>query len=121
MAPFFFPLYERHNDTIVAWSKELGLALVDFTPGTYSNADWTHPELGKQYLSSYTIYSRVLEFEHTKPNGLSGFILLTHIGTDPRRTDKFYLSPDDSTGELIVRGYRFTLLGDSIQRIPTND
>ena len=113
-ARFFLPAFEWYNDTIAAWTKELGFVLVNFTPGTYSNADWTHPELGNQYLSSDSIYARILRYEHSRPDGLNGFLLLTHIGTDPRRKDKFYLRLDKLITALKSKGYRFTLLNDSI-------
>lgn len=113
-ARYFLPPYEWYNDSISTWTKELGLVLVNFTPGTYSNADWTHPGLGKQYLSSDTIYSRILRYETSKPNGLNGFLLLTHIGTDPRRKDKFYFRLDGLIRTLEERGYRFIPLDKSI-------
>ena len=113
-ARFFLPAFEWYNDSIASWTKELGIVLVNFSPGTYSNTDWTHPELGNQYLNSDTIYARILRFEHTQPDGLNGFLLLTHIGTDPRRKDKFYLRLDDLITALKARGYQFTLLNDSI-------
>lgn len=40
-------------------------------------------------------------------NGLNGFILLIHIGTDPRRTDKFYNYLPTLINELKNRGYEF--------------
>lgn len=113
-ARYFLPAFEWYNDTISAWTKELGFVLVNFTPGTYSNADWTHPELGRQYLSSDTIFARILQFEQSRPDGLNGFLLLTHVGTDPRRKDKFYNRLDELVMTLKNRGYRFTLLNDSI-------
>lgn len=113
-ARFFMPPYEWYNDTISAWTRELGFTLVNFTPGTYSNADWTHPELGKQYLSSDTIFARIMRFEEARPKGLNGFLLLTHIGTDPRRKDKFYFKLDQLIAVLIKKGYRFALLSESI-------
>ena len=113
-ARYFLPPYEWYNDSVSSWTKDLGLILVNFTPGTYSNADWTHPELGKQYLSSDSIYARILRFESEKPDGLNGFLLLTHIGTDPRRKDKFYFRLDDLITTLEGRGYRFTPLDKSI-------
>ncbi len=114
-APFFLPPYEWYNESVSAWTKELGLTLVNFSPGTYSNADWTIPELGTQYLSSDTIYNRILAYERNHSNGLNGFILLTHIGVDPRRTDKFYLRLEGLMTELEKRGYRFTSLMEGIQ------
>jgi peptidoglycan/xylan/chitin deacetylase (PgdA/CDA1 family) len=114
-APFFLPPYEWYNKSVSAWTEELGLTLVNFSPGTYSNADWTIPELGKQYLSSDTIYNRILSYENNHSAGLNGFILLTHIGVDPRRTDKFYLRLDGLLFELEKRGYTFTLLSAAIR------
>jgi endoglucanase len=114
-AKYFLPPFEWYNDSISAWSHTLGLTLVNFTPGTYSNADWTHPELGSQYLSSDTIYARILRYEASRPGGLNGFLLLTHIGTDERRKDKFYFLLDNLITTLKKRGYRFTSLSESIK------
>lgn len=114
-ARYFLPAYEWYNDSISAWTHELGLTLVNFTPGTYSNADWTHPELGSQYLSSDTIYARILHFEASQPGGLNGYLLLTHFGTDERRKDKFYFRLDDLITTLEQRGYCFTSLNESIK------
>jgi peptidoglycan/xylan/chitin deacetylase (PgdA/CDA1 family) len=113
-APYFMPPYEWYNDSISGWAKDLGLVLINYTSGTYSNADWTHPELGKQYISSDTIYTRILRYESQSPHGLNGFLLLTHIGTDPRRTDKFYNRLDGFITELKRRGYRFAQLRETI-------
>jgi peptidoglycan/xylan/chitin deacetylase (PgdA/CDA1 family) len=114
-ASYFMPPYEWYNDTISAWTRDLEIVLVNYTSGTYSNADWTHPELGKQYLSSDTIYARILHYESQSPHGLNGFLLLTHIGTDPRRTDKFYRRLAGLITELKRRGYRFTRLSETIE------
>ncbi|WP_426326904.1 glycoside hydrolase family 9 protein [Pedobacter sp. R-06] len=89
-AGYFLPPYEWYNQTIANWTKAQGLQLINFTPGTRANADYTYPEMGKSYRSSDEIYRSITTFNETKPNGLNGFILLLHIGTDARRTDKFY-------------------------------
>jgi len=86
-APFFLPPFEWYNDSIAAWTKELSLQLINFTPGTLSHADYTTPD-AKNYRGSETIYQSITTYEKNK--GLKGFILLMHIGTDPKRTDKFY-------------------------------
>jgi endoglucanase len=88
-AHFFLPSYEWYNDTIAHWTNETGLQLVNFTPGTLSNADYTTPDL-KNYRSSETIYNSIVSFEQRNNSGLNGFILLVHIGTAKGRTDKFY-------------------------------
>lgn len=116
-APYFLPPYEWYNKTIAQWTRELGLQLVNFSPGTRSAADYTFPEMGDRYLSSDEIYRSILRCEETDPNGLNGFILLVHIGTDARRTDKFYERLGNLIAELRRRDYTFVrideLLGDA--------
>jgi endoglucanase len=107
---YFLPPYEWFNDSINAWSKQYGLTMVNFTPGTSSNQDWTYPEPGINYIPSDTIYNRILRKEKTASDGLKGFILLTHFGTDKRRSDKLYNRLDELITDLKKRGYRFVSL-----------
>lgn len=87
-APFFLPPYEWYNDSIASWTKQLGLQLINYTPGTLSHADYTTPAM-KNYRSSDVIMTSV------KKTNLNGFILLMHIGAGPGRTDKFYNRLDE--------------------------
>jgi endoglucanase len=112
----FIPPYEWYNDEIAGWTRELDLTLFNFTPGTSSNADYTTPSM-PEYLDSRTIYGRVLAYEKNDPRGLNGFILLVHIGTDPERTDKFYLLLGDLIRDLKARGYAFARV-DELLRPP---
>ncbi len=105
-AAFFLPPYEWYNDTITLWTKELGLRLINFTPGTLSAADYTTPEM-KNYRGSETIYNSIVSYEKSRPAGLNGFILLLHIGTDPKRTDKFYHLLPQLIKNLKAKGYQF--------------
>ena len=68
----------------------MGLKLINFTPGTRSNADYTFPEMGKSYRSTNEIYQSIIDYSKSNKDALNGFILLLHIGTDFKRTDKFY-------------------------------
>ncbi|MEO7923256.1 MAG: glycoside hydrolase family 9 protein [Chitinophagaceae bacterium] len=105
-AIYFLPPYEWYNDSIAAWTKELGLQLINFTPGTRSHADYT-TALDKNYQSSMDIYNSIISYEKAKPAGLNGFILLLHIGTDPARTDKFYKLLPGLLAYLKAEGYHF--------------
>ena len=107
-ARFFMPPYEWYNQQISNWCGEEGLILVNFTPGTSANQDWSYPGLGKGYYSSETIFRKILEYE--REHTLNGFILLTHIGADPRRPDKLYHRLDELIALLKDKGYFFTLL-----------
>jgi len=84
-ARYFIPPYEWYNDSISTWTKQMGIQLINYSPGTRSTSDYTTPDL-KNYRSSEEIMQSI----RAKGNDLNGFILLLHIGTDPARTDKFY-------------------------------
>jgi len=81
--------------------------LVNYTPGTTSNADYTVPGTDPNYLSSAEIFSNILRYESSRPGSMNGCILLMHIGVDSRRPDKFYRKLDTLLSELSRRGYRF--------------
>lgn len=108
-APYFIPPYEHYNATISSWARQLGLQVINYTPGTLTNGDYTTPEM-KRYFSSKEILSKIWEYERTDPNGLSGHIMLIHFGTDPARTDKFYDKLPGLIRELRRKGYSFTPL-----------
>ena len=113
-APYFIPPYEHYNATISSWARQLGLQVINYTPGTLTNGDYTTPEM-KRYFSSKEILSRIWEYERTDPNGLNGHIMLIHFGTDPARTDKFYDKLPGLIRELRRKGYSFTPLKDNDQ------
>ncbi|MGB5028894.1 MAG: cellulase, partial [Chitinophagaceae bacterium] len=105
-APFFLPPYEWYNDSIAVWTKKMDFQLINFTPGTLSHADYTTPA-DKNYRSSEDIYQSIIKYEQARPGGLNGFILLSHIGTDPKRTDKFYKRLPQLIKHLQAKGYQF--------------
>lgn len=113
-APYFIPPYEHYNATISSWARQLGLQVINYTPGTITNGDYTTPEM-KRYFSSKEILGRIWEYERTDPNGLNGHIMLIHFGTDPARTDKFYDKLPGLIMELRRKGYSFTPLKDNDQ------
>jgi endoglucanase len=90
----------------------MNLQLINFTPGTKSNADYTFPELSN-YKSSGEIYNSIIEFE--KQGNLNGFILLLHIGTDPNRKDKFYNRLNELISILKQKGYSFKRIDELLR------
>ena len=103
---FFLPPYEWYNDSIAAWTKELGLQLINYTPGTLSHADYT-TLTDKNYRTSQVIYKSIIDHETRSSSGLNGFILLMHIGAGPGRTDKFYKKLPGLISYLRSKGYHF--------------
>lgn len=113
-ARFFMPPFEWYNDSIATWAKSWGLVLVNFTPGTLSNADYTIPSQ-QNYRSSERIWQSIIEYEQNHPDGLNGFLLLLHIGTHPERTDKFYYRFAELVDYLQQRGYRFLRIDELLK------
>jgi peptidoglycan/xylan/chitin deacetylase (PgdA/CDA1 family) len=102
----FLPPYEWYNAEIADWTRSLGMTLVNYTPGTRSNADYTE-ENTRQFVSSEAIVESILRREREDPNGLNGFLLLLHVGAGPGRTDKFHARFAELMETLAGRGYEF--------------
>jgi len=111
---YFLPPYEHYNQGIVDWAKAMGLTLVNFTPGTRSNADYTG-EADKNFISSKAIFDSILSKEQQDPKGLNGFILLLHIGSGPGRTDKFHARFGELLDRLAGKGYQFVRVDGLLQ------
>ncbi|ASZ10095.1 glycoside hydrolase family 9 protein [Chitinophaga pendula] len=107
---YFLPPYEWHNDTIAAWTRASGLQLVNQTARIGSAADYTWPEMGARYKSCDTIMERIQRYERSSAAGLNGAILLLHLGTDPRRSDKCYHKLEYLIGYLRQAGYELVTI-----------
>ncbi len=102
----FIPPYEWWNDSVATWAKWRGMQLCSFSPGTFTNADYTWPEMGKAYRSSEELLGKINTLSND-PNKFSGSILLVHAGTDPKRKDKFYKRLPQIIQLLKKKGYVF--------------
>lgn len=110
----FIPPYEWWNKEIAGWFGTKNIQLFSFTPGTTSNADYTWPEMGKSYKNSEQILTTIKTFAE-KPDGLNGAILLLHVGTDARRTDKLYNRLDELILYLKKQGYSFRRIDELLK------
>jgi len=115
-ARYFLPPYEWYNDSITSWAAQLGLQLVNFTPGTRSTADYTYPDMGSKYMSNEMIYQSIIKLEKNSPSGLNGFILLIHAGTDPRRKEKFYYQLPSLIDDLKRLSYSFVTIDQLLEK-----
>jgi peptidoglycan/xylan/chitin deacetylase (PgdA/CDA1 family) len=113
-APYFLPPYEWYNDTISSWTKQKGLQLINYTPGTLSHADYTTPDL-KNYRGNEEIMQSIIEYERSKPAGLNGFILLMHVGAGGTRKDKFYLKLPELIKHLKQKNYNLVRIDDLLE------
>lgn len=110
-APYFIPPYEHYNSTISSWAKEMGLQVINYTPGTSSNGDYTTPSM-KNYYSSKVIMNKIKNLE--KAEGLNGHFLMIHFGTVPERTDKFYNKLPQLITYLRNKGYEFVSVEEAL-------
>ena len=113
-AQLFMPPYEWYNDSISLWTKEAGFQLINFSPGTRTNADYTTPSM-VSYRSSKEIWQSIVDYESKSSSGLNGFIMLIHIGTSPERTDKFYYRLDDLILWLKEKDYQLMRVDKLLQ------
>ena len=109
-ARFFMPAYEWYNNDIVRWSEQLGLQVVNYTPGLRTAADYTYPAMGARYLDSATILQQL--FQQADTNSLNGYVVLVHLGVDDRRLDKLYLQLPQLIDGLKSRGYSFLKINE---------
>lgn len=110
-ARYFIPPYEHYNTQISSWAKQMGLQVVNYTPGTTTNGDYTTPDM-TNYYSSKGIMNKVMSIE--KEKGLNGYILLVHFGTEPARTDKFYKKLPELIAKLQKKGYSFVSIPEAL-------
>lgn len=104
-APFFNPPFELYNDSISKWCKEVGIYVLRSTPGTYSNLDYTFPEMRENYYSTKEIIDQIMRVESSQ--GMNGYILQFNFGTNPGRKDKLYNVLSTMLGNLQKMGYEF--------------
>jgi peptidoglycan/xylan/chitin deacetylase (PgdA/CDA1 family)/predicted NAD-dependent protein-ADP-ribosyltransferase YbiA (DUF1768 family) len=100
---FFIPPYEWYNADQVAWSRKLGVAVVNFTPGPRSNRDYAR-EGAAAFAPSQHIYDGIFRFADGNPHGLNGVLLLLHLGSG--REDPFHPFVGRLCDELTRRGYQ---------------
>lgn len=106
-APYFLPPYEWYNGEISAWCGQIGIRLVNMTPGLATNADYTFPSMGREYRSSDDIEKALFAAELNGARGLNGAILLVHAGANPEREDVFYVRLHSILRQLKKKGYSF--------------
>jgi peptidoglycan/xylan/chitin deacetylase (PgdA/CDA1 family) len=103
---YWVPPYEWFNEEVAGWSVEVGPRIVNFTPGTRANADYTG-EGDRNFVASRAILASILDRERAGPDGLNGFLLLMHVGAGPGRRDKMHDRLGELLDKLSARGYTF--------------
>lgn len=114
---YFLPPFEYYNRDIVEWNAEMGLTLINYTPGTRANADYM-ADSDNHFVSSQKIFDSILQREKKNPHGLNGFILLLHIGSGPERTDKFPARFGELLDVLAAKGYSFVRVDELLTPQP---
>ena len=111
---YFLPPYEYYNREIADWSSDMSATLINFTPGTRANADYTG-EADTNFVSSQAIFDSIVKREREDPHGLNGFILLLHLGSGPGRADKFPARFGELLDYLSGQGYQFVRVDELLE------
>jgi peptidoglycan/xylan/chitin deacetylase (PgdA/CDA1 family) len=106
---FYLAPYEWYNSTIASWAADMGVKLINLTPGTSTNADYTTPDM-PNYQTSDQLFEKLKKFESANAVGLNGAFVLIHLGTDAKRTDKLYNRLGEMIDYLLSKGYSFKKL-----------
>jgi len=106
---YFLPPYEWYNSAIAHWTSSIGAKLINLTPGSGTNADYTTPDM-QNYKTSEELLEKLKNFEASDQNGLRGALVLIHPGTHPGRTDKLYLKLEEIIAYFSAKGYTFNSL-----------
>ena len=93
----------------------MGMQLINYSPRTFSAADYTYPGFNN-YRTAKEIFQSVMDAEKADVHGLNGYILLLPIGTDPKKTDKFYYRPNELIKILKQKGYQFKKVNGLLQK-----
>lgn len=99
---WYMPPYEWASACHAHTVRSMGMTPIAPTPGILTYRDYTTPDMD-QYFTSDSIHRQLLDFEAT--HGLSGAIVIVHLGTHPLRKDKFYNRFPQLLDTLSARGY----------------
>ena len=103
-SPYFIPPYEWYNARHASWARELGLQVINYTPGTQSNNDYTWVGLN-YYRDNKWLWNSIMNWE--KQHSLNGHFLMIHLGKDNRRPKGFYDELPKLIKTLKKLGYNF--------------
>jgi peptidoglycan/xylan/chitin deacetylase (PgdA/CDA1 family) len=107
----FIPPYEWFNGLQVLWSRDMNCMLFNFTPGIGSHRDWA-PEGHAAFRTSEQIFQDILDFEASDPHGLSGALMLMHLGS--LREDKMHRLLGPLIETLMGMGYEFVRVDEML-------
>ena len=111
---YFLPAFEHFGPQVAAQFLGDGVTLINYTPGTMSNADATS-EADTNFVSSQAIFDSIVNREREDPQGLNGFILLLHLGSGPGRADKFHPHFGELLDYLSAKGYQFVRVDELLE------
>ncbi len=101
---YWIPPYEHTSEEVCGWSREMGHVMINFTRGTLSHTDYA-PEDDKHFRPTQVVIQSIKDYADKDPDGLNGFMLLTHVGSGARK-DKLYPHLGEIMDFLLGKGYK---------------
>jgi len=103
MFPLWRAPFGEENQEIREWAKETGYQHVRWT---FDTLDWVNDEKDNLYISPKSVKQRLLNIDEKHKNGLNGYIILMHTGTE-RKKEPFYHELPVIMENLLDKGYTF--------------
>lgn len=118
MAPYWRAPYGEHNGEIRGWAAAAGFRHIGWTRGAgtaedLDTRDWVADRSSRIYRSREEIAARILEFGRARGDGLSGGIVLMHLGTN-RMADRPHESLPEILRALQAQGYRAVTVSEML-------
>lgn len=122
MAGLWRAPYGEVNSELRRWAFDLGYIHIGWTTDrTYKESldtlDWVSDKGSRLYLTSGEIKDRVLGFGKDSKKGLSGGIMLMHLGTNREEKERAYNVLSEMIDGLRKRGYRFVKVSTLLPEI----
>ena len=122
MAGLWRAPYGEVNSELRRWAFDLGYIHIGWTTDrerkeSLDTLDWVSDKGSRLYLTLSEIKSRVMGFGKDSKKGLSGGIMLMHLGTNRAEKERAYNVLPEMIDGLRKRGYRFVKVSTLLPEI----
>lgn len=114
---FYIPPPDSYDGALLPPTGNGSMTIIAPTPTALAGIGKTRK--GEfNFVSSQTIFERILKVEREDPHGLNGFILTFPLDSGTGRTDKFYTRFGELLNALSARGYSFVRVDELFEPKP---
>lgn len=122
MSHFWRAPFGEYNGQILRWAAKAGYRHVRWSPHLDS-LDWVADHSSPLFHLPQTTFSRILRRADRKPYGINGGIILMHLGTERKASERLDMHLQDFIEALKARSYTFGTIDQTAwaRRKPASD